>query len=115
MTLSYSTLNFGITGDKIEHVLWRLQKLNSFNNSSIEYIFILSGTNNLDYNPLEELPNGVILSGISVKKQCPNATVVLISLLPRGKKDLNRREHINITNKLLEEKSGKHDLKHNKT
>ena len=54
----------------------------------------------LDHNPPEELVNGVRISGISVKKQCRNATVVLIPLLPRGKKDSIRGENINITNRL---------------
>ena len=64
----------------------------------------------LDHNPPEELVNGIIISRISAKRQWPNATVVLISLLPRGKKDSIRRGNTNITNRLLEEKSGKHDL-----
>ena len=113
----HNTLNFGIPGDKMQHILWRIQKLDFSDNSSIKYIFILSGTNNLDHNPLEELVNGIILSRISARNQCPNATILLISLLPCGKKGLIRRGNINITNNLLEEKSGKHDLyllKHNK-
>ena len=114
----HNTLNFGIPGDKIQHVLWRIQNLDFSNNSSIKCIFILSGTNNFDYNPPEELVNGIILSRVSAKKQCSNATVILISLLSRGKKDSIRRGNINIINKLLEEKSGKHVLyilKHNKS
>ena len=60
----------------------------------------------------------MMLSGISAKKQCYNATVVLVLLLPRGKKDTIRRGNINITNRLLEEESGKHELyflKHSKS
>ena len=114
----HNTSNLGIPGDKIQHVLWRTKNLNFSNSSSIEYIFILSGTNNLDLNPPEEIANGIMLSVISARKQCPNATVLLISLLPCGKKDSIRRGNINITNKLLERKYGKSDLyflKHNKS
>ena len=114
----HNTLNLGIPGEKIQQVLWRIQNLNLSLNSSIKYIFILFRTNNLDHNLQEELVNGIILSVISSQKQCPNATTILISLLPRDKKDSIRRGDINITNKLLEEKSGKHDLyflKHNKS
>ena len=102
---SNNTLNFGIPGDKIQHVLWRIQNLNFSNNFSIQYIFILCGTNSLDHNPPEELDNG-------------KATVILIPLLPRNKKDLIRRRNINITNRLLEEESGKYglcSLKHSKS
>ena len=72
----------------------------------------------LDHDPREQLVNGIILSGISARKQCPNATIILISILPRDKKDSIRRGNINITKKLLEEKSGKQELyflKHNKS
>ena len=75
-------------------------------------------TNNLDrYHP-EEFVNGIILSGISAKIQSHNATIVLIPLLPCGKKESIRRANIKITIKLSEEKSGKYDsyyLKHNKS
>ena len=100
----HNTLNFGLPGDKISHVLWRIQNLIFSNNSGIKYIFILSGTNNFDHNTPEELVNGIELPGISAKKQCPNATVALISLLPRGKKDLIRRGNINIINKAFRRK-----------
>ena len=114
----HSTLNFGTPGIKIQHVQWKIQNLNFFNNISINYILILCVTNNLYHNPPKEIVNGIILSGISAKKQCHNVTVVLIPLLPRGKKDSISRWNINTTNKLLEEKSGKHGLyflKHNKS
>ena len=55
---------------------------------------------------------------MNLSTECPNATVTLISILPRDKKESIRRGNINITNKLLEEKSGKQDLyflKHNKS
>ena len=68
------------------------------------FSFFLEQTN----HNLPELVNG-ILSEISAKKQCPNATVVLIPLLPCSKKDLIRRGN-NITDGLLEEKSSKHGL-----
>ena len=68
--ISHRTLNFGIPGDKIQNVLWRIQNLNFSNNPSVKYIFILCGTNNLDHNSPEELVHGIILSGIAAKNQC---------------------------------------------
>ena len=114
---SNNTLNFGIPGDEIQHVLWTIQNLNFSNNFSIQYNFILCRTNNLDHNLPDELANRIILSGISAKKQCHNATIILIPLLPCSKKDSIKRRNINITNRLLEEESGKHGLyflKHSK-
>ena len=88
----------------------RIQNLKFSNNSSIKYIFILSETNNLDQNSPEKLVNGILLSGISAKKKCPNATIILNPLLPCSKKDSIKKENINMTNRLLEEKSGTRDL-----
>ena len=107
---SHNNLNFGISRDKIQQVLWRIQNLNFSNNSSIKYIFILWRTNNLDHNLPEKFVNGMILSGISAKKQYHNASVVLIPLLTCDKKKSIRRRNINITSRLLEEESGKRDL-----
>ena len=107
---SHNNLNFGISRDKIQQVLWRIQNLNFSNNSSVKYIFILWRTNSLDHNPPEELVNGMILSGISAKKQYHNASVVLIPLLTCDKKKSIRRRKINIITRLLEEESGKGDL-----
>ena len=85
---SHSTLNL------IQHVLWRIQNLNFSNNSSIKYIFILSGTNNLDNNDQEKVINGIIISLVSAQKKCHNTTVVLIPLHPRSKKKLDyKRKH----------------------
>ena len=75
---SNNALNFGIPEDKIQHVLCRIQNLSFSNNNSIQYIFILCGANNLDHNPPGEFPNGIILSGISAKK---NNDILLLSYL----------------------------------
>ena len=113
---TFPAIDFGIPGDKIQHVLWRIQNLNFSDNPSIKYIFILC---NLDHNPPEELVNEIIntIWGFC-RKKCHNATIVLIPLFPRSKKDSIRRGNVKITNRLLEEKSGKHGLyllKHDKS
>ena len=69
------TLNFGIQGDKIQNMLWRLNNLNFTKNCSIKYIFILAATNNVDHNSPEEITNGLITSGLSAQAQCQNAKV----------------------------------------
>ena len=64
------TLNFGIQGDKIQNMLWRLNNLNFTKNCSIKYVFILAATNNVDHNSPEEITNGLITSGLSAQAQC---------------------------------------------
>ena len=45
--LSFRTLNFGINGDKIKNVLWRV--CNMALPASVEYVIIHCGTNNLGH------------------------------------------------------------------
>ena len=63
-------LNFGIQGDKMQNILWRLNNLDFSKNCSIKYVFILGGTNNVDHNSPEETANGRITSGLSAQAQC---------------------------------------------
>ena len=87
-------------------------------NFSIKYIFILCRTNNLDHIPPEKLVNGIILSEILAKSSFIMPPSHLFCYLLAVKKDSIRRRNIKITNRLLEEKSCKHDLyflKHNKS
>ena len=50
--LSFRTLNFGISGDKIQNILWRV--CNMTLPTSVEYFIIHCGTNNLGhYSPLK--------------------------------------------------------------
>ena len=106
----HNTLNFGIQGDKIQNILWRLNNLNFSKNCSIKYVFILGGTNNVDHNSPEEIANGLITSGLSAQAQCQNAKVVIIPLLPRDTKNSLRRGNINVINTLLLSKCSKHNL-----
>ena len=48
--LPICTLNFGISGDEIQNVSWRV--CNMTLPASVEYIIIYCGTNNLEHNSL---------------------------------------------------------------
>ena len=62
-----------------------------------------------DHNSPDEVVNGKCYLEFLPKK-FRNATVIVIPLQSRGKKDSIRRGNININSRLLEEESGKHDL-----
>ena len=106
----HNALNFGIHGDKIQNILWRLNNLNLSKNCSIKYVFIHGGTNIVDHNSPEEIANGLITSGLSTQAQCQNAKVVIIPLLSRDTKNLLRWGNINVINTLLLSKCLKHNL-----
>ena len=85
----YNPLNLGISGDKTEHVLWRLQ------NGELEglaggtkLVTIMIGTNNLGNKPTstpEETAEGVKCIVQTVREKIPDAKILLMAVFPRGK------------------------------
>ena len=91
----HNKLNFGIPGDKIQNILWRLNNLNFSKHYSIriiKHVFILGRTNNVNHKSPEKIANGLVISGLSAQAQCQNAKVVIIPLLPHDIKNSLRRE-----------------------
>jgi len=76
------SLNFGIGGDRTEHVLWRLEN-GELENLSPKIIVVLVGTNNHGDTP-SEIAEGLKAICTVLRDQQPQAFVVLLSLLPRG-------------------------------
>ena len=56
--LSFRTLNFGISGDKIQNVLWRVYNLTL--PASVEGVIINCDTNNLGHNSPLKFAEGLI-------------------------------------------------------
>ena len=106
----HNWFNFGIPGDKIQNLLWRIKSLKFPSNSTLSCIFILCGTNNVNHNSPEEVVTRLISSGISVQAKCHCAKVVIIPLFPRYKKFSLSRGDINIINSLLESECSKYNL-----
>ena len=68
--LPFRTLNFGISGDKIQNVLWRLCKITL--PASVEYVIIHCGTNNLGHNSPLKIAEGLINIACILKKNYKN-------------------------------------------
>jgi lysophospholipase L1-like esterase len=107
--------NFGIGGDRTEHVLWRLDHGN-FDGLSPKLIVLMIGTNNTGHvgRPQKEL-NGATYQcsaeqtaeGVkqileALKKKCPKSKILLLGIFPRGEKpsDAMRRQN-EATNALI--------------
>lgn len=89
--------NFGIGGDRTEHVLWRLDNGN-FDGLSPKLIVLMIGTNNTGHvgRPQKELndaiyacsadqtADGVELILRRLKEKVPQAKVLLLGIFPRG-------------------------------
>jgi len=78
-------LNWGFSGDRTEHLIWRLQNGN-IQRVDPEVAVILIGTNNTghDKRPAEETAQGIkrILDDLAWK--WPDTKVILMSVFPRG-------------------------------
>ncbi|KAL7875198.1 hypothetical protein SRHO_G00061680 [Serrasalmus rhombeus] len=77
------TLNFGIGGDATQHVLWRLT------NGEVDHIcpkvvVLWVGTNNHGHTP-EQICGGIMAIINVINQRLPQAHILVLGLLPRGK------------------------------
>jgi lysophospholipase L1-like esterase len=87
----YMPLNFGISGDRTQHVLWRIQ------NGEMEGIkpkacVVMIGTNNIgqkDPEKAESAIEGVKAIVAEIHKRSPATRVLLLGVFPRGEKPDN--------------------------
>jgi lysophospholipase L1-like esterase len=75
--------NFGLGGDKTEHVLWRLQNGN-LDGIKPKAVVLLIGTNNVGRVTAAELAKGIAANVAEINKRLPELKVLLMGLLPRG-------------------------------
>jgi len=86
--------NFGISGDRTQHVLWRLQN-GEFEGLTLPKVVVLMiGTNNIGQKDNPEQPASAI-AGIQaivkeIRKKSDHAKILLLGVFPRGEKADNR-------------------------
>lgn len=80
-------LNLGCSGDRTEHVLWRLQQA-PLARLQPEQIVLLIGTNNLGHrtSTAHETLLGVLEVVRTLRTQCPNAILHLHEIFPRDER-----------------------------
>ncbi len=93
--------DFGISGDRTEHVLWRLSQ-GQADGLHPKLIAIMIGTNNIYSNTAEQIADGVKAIARNYRKRCPNATILLQAIFPRGHATTDpARAKIQATNKII--------------
>lgn len=92
--------NFGIGGDRTQHVLWRLD------NGEIEGIkprvaVLMIGTNNAGANRSDEIAEGIETIVKTLRNKLPETKVLLLAVFPRGEKPNKTREKLAAVNQRI--------------
>jgi len=82
-----NTANFGISGDRTQHILWRIRNGN-FENIKPKVIALEIGVNNFPDNTSEEIAESIKLIVRTLQKKIPGAKILLFGPLPTGKNNL---------------------------
>lgn len=97
--------NFGNSGDRTEHVLWRLENGN-FDGLSPRLIVVMIGTNNIGHSSStpEQAADGVRAIVQKLHEKTPDADLLLLGVFPRGEKpdDPLRRQAAEINRHIRE-------------
>ena len=100
--------NFGIGGDRTEHVLWRMEHGN-FDGLKPKEIVLMIGTNNTGHQgrPQKELDGatyqctaqqtaeGIKTIVAKLKEKCPGAKILVLAIFPRGEKPTDKMRQQN--------------------
>ena len=96
--------NFGISGDRTEHVLWRIQN-GELDGIKPKVAVIMIGTNNSGANSADQIADGVTAIVKTIQQKTPETKVLLLAIFPRGSKDTfefnKNHENVMATNKII--------------
>ena len=94
-------INLGYGWDRTENVLWRLRH-GEIAGLKPKAFVVLIGTNNLSgFNPPAQTAEGVAEVCRELRRQAPQAKILLLAILPRGAKPDATRQRVTDTNVLL--------------
>jgi beta-glucosidase len=80
----YNPLNIGISGDRTQHVLWRLEQ-GEVDGIKPKAIVLMIGTNNLgNKESVEDTIAGITAVVKSLRERLPESKVLLLAVFPRG-------------------------------
>jgi lysophospholipase L1-like esterase len=79
-----NSANFGISGDRTQNILWRIQNGN-FDKIKPKVVVLEIGVNNFAYNSAKEIADGIKSIVRALQKKVPAAKILLYGPLPTGK------------------------------
>ncbi|MDF2440389.1 MAG: hypothetical protein JWN98_1373 [Abditibacteriota bacterium] len=80
----YNPANFGIGGDRTQHVLWRIEN-GELDGIAPKVVVLMIGTNNSAY-PAEEISKGDKKIIEMIHQKLPNSKLLLLGIFPRSAK-----------------------------
>jgi lysophospholipase L1-like esterase len=100
--------NFGISGDRTQHVLWRMQQ-GELEGIKPRVVVLMIGTNNTGLerdkitprNTVAETAEGVTAIVQGLRTKLPDSQILLLAIFPRGEKDSLERRQVSEVNAAL--------------
>jgi lysophospholipase L1-like esterase len=93
--------NFGIGGDRTQHVLWRIEN-GELDGIHPKVAVMMIGTNNLSSNTAEQIAQGITAIVKEIHKRQPKTKVLLLGIFPRSQKATDPlRDKIKDINKII--------------
>ncbi len=86
--------NFGIGGDRTQHLLWRIDNGN-FDGIKPKLVVLMIGTNNSNSDKPEMIADGVKAILDRLAKKVPDTKVLVLGIFPRGKDNDDRLRKVN--------------------
>lgn len=97
---AYKPANFGIGGDRTQHVLWRLQN-GELEGITPKVMMLMIGTNNSGGDSVEKIAAGITEIVNYTKKKSPTTKILLLGIFPRGEKPAPIREKLKQINTII--------------
>ncbi|MEN3940007.1 GDSL-type esterase/lipase family protein [Prosthecobacter sp. SYSU 5D2] len=82
----YQPANFGIGGDRTQHVLWRITNGELVAPLKPKAVVLMIGTNNSAWDSAEGIAKGITRIVETIRSQQPQAKILLLAVFPRGEK-----------------------------
>lgn len=80
----HDPVNFGIGGDRTQHVLWRLEN-GELDGLKPKALVLMIGTNNIGGDTAEGITKGVTKIVEFIRTKSPETKILLLAIFPRGK------------------------------
>ena len=103
--------NLGISGDRTEHVLWRLDHGN-IDGISPKVAVLMIGTNNSvgnEYSP-QDIADGIRAIVFKLREKLPKTKVLLLAIFPRGERPNLKRMKNTAASKLIVDLADNKDI-----